>query len=426
MVALFLCSIALFSACGQADSLSQASSTETPAPVSQVDPGNVSTEGSDLTMVTNLYGAFDEAGGKDGFYKLYPNPEGGSNLIYADYGTGAVIFLCNRPECLHKDDSCPAWFPFGIGSIFMNAAQDTLFCVGSTESGAETIWAMEPNGANRRLFYQCAPRERMIDAIASDSTALYFALSTVDASTGAAEKKLLRIDLQSGQSEEICAYGSSDWLFGVCGDQLLLLYSEDNFYQYNLLSPADGTQTECYRFESDPDQPESGKKVYPDGGFLYIFSPNGDDTAQLMKLDIRSGASTLICDGFPWYGAGTAFVQGVYDDRLIVDLSDTRGNDPTKVRHYRYFIDCETGAYTESSLTYSQGALTSFVTIAAQTQDYFVVSKGVHSTPVLLTGNDGTMYESTLEVPEYALISKADYWASNPDYQELAMETLFS
>ena len=77
-------------------------------------------------------------------------------------------------------------------------------------------------------------------------------------------------------------------------------------------------------------------------------------------------------------------------------------------------------------MTYSQGALVSFVTIAAQTKDRFVVSNGIQSTPIFLTDNNGTMYEAVFDIPTYALISKADYWASNLNYQELDMEILFS
>ena len=145
-----------------------------------------------------------------------------------------------------------------------------------------------------------------------------------------------------------------------------------------------------------------------------------------MKIDILSGESALLCDSSPWYGAGTAFVQGFYDHRLIIDQSDTRENDPAKVRHYRYYIDCETGSYTESSLTYSQGALTSFVTIAAESSDFFVVSKGVQATPIILTSNDGSTYEATFGVPEYAFISKADYWSNTPNYQDLDYGNLIS
>lgn len=427
IIALLVCMMFFFTGCGQKDSISDINSTAPPAPFSS--SGVIDTETGGLILVTSPYGAFDETSGKDGFYKLYPNPKGGCNILYADYATHSAIVLCNRPDCLHQDAECPSWFPFGTGSIFLNAAQNTLFCIGNADAEAqraETIWRMDLNGANRRILYQCAAHERITDAIASDSSFLYFSVSSVNSATAAAEKRLLQVDLQTGESQQIHTLGPSDWLTGVCGERLILLYSQNMQYRYTLFSPSDGTETEVFSFESDPDKPESSLKVSQNGGFLYVFSPNQDATSQLLKIDILSGESAILCDSFPWYGAGTAFVQGFYDHRLIIDQSDTRENDPAKARHYRYYIDCETGSYTESSLTYSQGALTSFVTIAAESPDFFVVSKGVQSTPIILTSNDGSTYEATFGVPEYAFISKADYWSNTPNYQDLDYGNLIS
>lgn len=429
IIVLLACIMAFLTGCGQKDSISDMNSTAPPTSFSSSESDGNGTGAADLILVTSPYGAFDEASGKEGFYKLYPNPEGGSNILYADYATHSAVVLCSRPDCLHRNAECPSWFPFGTGSIFLNAAQDTLFCIGNADAEAqraETIWSMDLNGANRRVLYQCAAHERITDAIASDASSLYFSVSSVDPSTAAAKKDLLQVDLQTGESRQLHTLGPSDWLFGVCGERLVLLYSQNMQYRYTLFSPSDGTETEVFSFESDPDKPESSLKTAQNGGSFYVFSPNRDATAQLSKIDILTGDSTLLCESFPWYGAGTAFVQGVYDHRLIIDLSDIRENDPAKVRHYRYYIDCETGSYTESALTYSQGALTSFVTIAAESEDFFVVSKGVRSIPTILTSNDGSTYETTFDIPEYAFISKADYWSNTPNYQELDFGNLIS
>lgn len=378
-----------------------------------------------LTLVTGSYGAFGEAAGKDGLYSLSPIPSGGANLLYADYASCSMVVLCGLPDCLHRDESCPAWFSVRAGGIFLNAAQDTLFCIEVADPDAQrpdTIWQMEPNGANRRLFYQCAARESIVGAIASDPDALYFTVSSVSAATAAQEKRLLRTGLQTGETRELHALGPSDWLLGVCGDRLILLYSqEDGTSRYTAYAPADGTETEFYRYQHDFDRPDS-EQVFYNGGFLYIFSPNGDDTAQLLKLDITSGGTAVLCEDFPWYGAGSAFVQGFYDDRMIIDMSDVRANDPAKVRHYRFFINCNTGAYTECTLTYAQGFY--FVSIAAETAEHFVVTKGLQSFPILITGTGGDVYEASLELPEYAFLSKSDYWNSVPNYEDLRMDNL--
>ena len=443
-----LCAALLFTGCGQAGPTPAAGGApalgSTPAPggadapaplppsASAPFPAQPDTSGAEneaaagsLTLVTGQYGANNEAAGKDGFYKLCPIPGGGANLLYVDYASRSMIVLCSRPDCLHRDESCPAWFSVRAGGIFMDAAQDTLFCIEVADPDAhrpDTIWQMEPDGANRRLFYQCAAHESIADAIASDAGALYFTVSSANIATASAEKVLLRADLQTGETRALQALGSSEWLSGVCGDRLILLsFQEDGTARYMAYAPSDGTQTELYRYQYDFDRPDS-KRVCCNDGFFYIFSPTGDDTAQLLKLNITSGDTAVLCEGFPWYGAEFAFIQGFYDDHLIIDISDVRANDPAKVHHYRYFIDCNTGVYTECSLTYAEGFY--FVTIAAETPDAFVVSKGIQSIPILITGTGGDVYESSLELTEYALLSKPDYWNSVPNYEDLNISDL--
>ena len=431
---LLICVMVLFTGCGQEDSVSD--SNVTTPPTSSSSESDVSeTEPVGLKLVTSPYGAFNETFGKDGFYSLQTNPNGGSSILYADYATRSAIMLCNRLECQHQDETCPAWFPFSGGRIFLNSAQDTLFCIGEADAGeqrTETIWRMDLNGSNRRILYQCPPRERIMDAIASDASSLYFSVYTVDYATAAYEKNLMQVDLQTGESKPIHALNDSDWLFGACGDKLLLLYGKDTQYRYTLFSPSDGTETEVFSFERAMEKPETSLQVAPHDGYFYVFSPNegsvftpdGDATAQLSKIDMVSGESEVLCDDFPWFGAEHSFIQSFYDNHMIIDLHDTRENDPAKVRHYRYYIDCETGSYKESTLTYTQYALTPFVTIVAETPDCFIVSKGLYSTSIPFTDTDGSTYERIYDVPDYAFIAKEDFWNNIPNYQEIDYKSL--
>ena len=423
MIALIVCTMVLFTGCGPNDTISDSNNTV---------PDN---EPVGLKLVTSPYGAFNETFGKEGFYKLHVNPTEGCNILYTDYATHSAIVLCNRLECQHRNEECPSWFPFKGGRIFLNAAQDTLFCIGEADAGeqrTETIWRMDLNGSNRRILYQCPPRERIMDAIASDASSLYFSVCTLDYATATYEKNLMQVDMQTGESKPIHPLNDSDWLFGTCGDKLLLLYGKDTQYQYTLFSPSDGTETEVFSFGRDMEKPETSLQVAPHDGYFYVFSsnegsvftPDGDATAQLSKIDMVSGESEILCDDFPWFGAEHSFIQSFYDNHMIVELHDTRENDPAKVRHYRYYIDCETSSYTESTLTDTQSLLTSDVMIAAETPDCFIVSKGMRSTPIVLTDTDGSTYERMYTVPDYAFISKEDFWNNRPNYQEMDYKSL--
>ena len=428
MIVFLVCTIVLFTGCGQEDSVSDSNSTTPPGSSAPSASDESDTEPVSLKLVTSPYGAYNGASGKDGFYRLYPNPAGGCNMLYADYATRSAIVLCNRLECQHRNEECPSWFPFGTGSLFLNAAQDTLFCIGRADDAAQradTIWSMNLNGSNRKIFYQCAPHEEIMDAIASDASYLYFSVNSIDHTTAAAEKKLLQVDLQTGESKPIHTLGPSDWLFGVCDDQLLLLYGRGTQYRYTLFSPSDGTETEVFYFENDSEKPESSLQVAQNDGFFYVFSPNEDATAQLSKIDMVSGESEVLCDDFPWYGASHSFIQSFYDNRMLIEVYDTRAGDPAKVRHYLYNIDCETGSYNETTLTFSQHINSSFVSVVAESPDCFVVLKGTKPVPMYLYA-DGSTYEAIVEVSDYAFISKEDYWNNIPNYQDLDYTSLLS
>lgn len=425
VTALLLCSVILFAGCGKQNSIPQTGSTEPPEPAAAVEtgagntetePGNAeadtgNAEPGGLVLVTSAYGAFGPASGRDGFYELYPNANGSSNLLYTDFSSLSTVYVCGRPECLHNDESCSSWFPFGTGALFLNAEQTTLFCSGSAENGPETVWAMEPDGTNRRIFYQCAAREYLTDAAASDASSLFLTVSSVDLQTASFTKRVLRFDLQTGQYTEVHTHGGSDWLCGTFEDDLILLYLKDNMFRYTLFSPLTKEEREIFSGTSQGYAPAR----FHDG-FLYVITPGEDWTAQISKLDISDQSVTVLCDGLPWYGSETAHVVGFYDGHMIVSVTDTREQDPSKIKFYQYGVDCETGEITELTLT-TAGALPQFIPIIAECGEGFIVSTGTRSVPIFLKGTDGTLYESSFDIAEYAYLSREDYWANMPNYR---------
>ena len=65
------------------------------------------------------YLANEGDGNDDGYYRLSHN-DGETHLLYTDYSTGQEIYLCNKPECQHKDESCTSYLPFGdISEMFV-------------------------------------------------------------------------------------------------------------------------------------------------------------------------------------------------------------------------------------------------------------------------------------------------------------------
>lgn len=364
-------------------------------------------------LVTGFYGAADNTYSEKGFYKLSARPEGGSNILYMEYSSRRMQPLCGRQECAHQDETCASWFPTRMGAVFLNAAQDTVFCDVYAQNGEEAIWALDRNGENRRLFLQYAAGEHTAGAVASDASFLYLTVTSVDPQTTLCERKLLKVDLQTGQRTELLSLGLKDCLFGTFEDALILLRDQDDGqYRYTLFSLSSYEEKEIFRVASS-----NVIAAYAHDGFLYVMEPNGDSSAQISRRKIAGGEWTVLCDSLPWYGSETDSFQGVYDGRLIIELKDTREKDFDKAKYYRYSVDYETGDITELSLTYSQGKLANFVTIAAESSDGFLVFTGKKSVPAFSTDKDGNSEETTIFIDKYAFMDKKDYWNNVPNYQ---------
>ena len=69
-----------------------------------------------------LHSSNEKAGKKaktsDGIYfvELRNDDSRGINLLYLDYATRQAIVVCEKPDCLHNDETCTAFFPYRYGT----------------------------------------------------------------------------------------------------------------------------------------------------------------------------------------------------------------------------------------------------------------------------------------------------------------------
>ena len=375
-------------------------------------------------LVTAPQGAGRVALGRAGAYELSFPPEGGALLSYIDYATESRMALCTRPECRHRDDTCTAWFAPRGGALFMDAAQSRLFCVtfaSADQEVGDVLWELSLDGATRTKLYQFAASESFVDAVAADPEHLYFTARGPGEDPTSARKKLYALDLKSRAARLLTEYGDADWLFGAFDGTLVLLSFEneagDESFTYRLYDLATGREKSFYHYGYLPD----GRRAVTstDGPFLYVIEPSGEDRARVLKLDMRDGGETLLCGGLPFYGGDLCWIQGFYDEKMIVDV--TRAEEETgRVEYRRYSVDCASGQIGELTLTVQDGLLEVFMPLlggAADTQ--FLVIERYLSREMTLIGNDGAPYASQRTWPVYALMDKADYWANKPDYRSI-------
>ena len=377
-----------------------------------------------LALVTSPLGPLDGAVSSSGFYQLRANPQAGSNIVYTDFATGSTVYLCSRPECLHEDDTCTSWFPFAMGYLFMDAKEEHLFCIGNANRATEdteTIWRMTSAGENREKFYQCAPNETLVDAIASGDEHIYFSTQVVNRETRQVEKYLNQANIYDKTVSPLLTCGGGDWLMGAFDDRLVLLLSdeEDAEMRYATFDIASQTSEPFYSYSYG--QSDGGESSFIDGEYLYILQSTSTGTADLKRLHIPTGETLALADGLPFFGPDTTSIRGVFGGYLEVTAFDTRANDPENIPRYHYAVNCETGQVQELSLTYPMGEIESFVVIIAEAGSDFLVGTGMEFVTMMLNGPDHTYYAAEVGVPAYALINKEDYWNNQPVYRAVNM-----
>ena len=368
-----------------------------------------------LTPVTSFLLVGSTTGGENGFYKSIPNPQKGSNIVYIDYATKAAVYLCSRPECQHNDETCPSWFPFAVGGLFLDAKNEHLFCVGSADSEqeqTEVIWKMDANGENREKFYTCSPSENLIDMVVSDGSSLYFATGVVDKETWKLKKTLKQVNIESGEAVDLMTYQDTEWLFGAFDDELLVLFFDGESRRYDAYSLKTKTSRTVLTYDMNV-------LSRPSGDSIYLMQPLTDSTAEVLKFNIKTGETVSLCKDAPYFSADTAMIEDIVDGRIVIHASDTRENDPEKIKRYHYAVDCETGEMTDLPLTYPMGETTNFVQIAADAGEFFVVNSGLEMVKAVLNGTDGTPYETEISMSAFSMISKSDYWSGQPNYIEI-------
>lgn len=80
-----------------------------------------------------------------GVYFMYSLPSGGSCILYGDHGSDTLIKLCGRPDCMHEDASCDAYFFGGVNICYDGGS---LYVTTGASFAAELI-RMGPDGTER-------------------------------------------------------------------------------------------------------------------------------------------------------------------------------------------------------------------------------------------------------------------------------------
>ena len=361
------------------------------------------------------------SGTEDGYYESASLSGGNYIILYTDYATKQRVPLCNRPECLHNDETCTAWVS---RSVVPFVAGDKLYLKYtrmddpslSVEDRYQRIEQMDLNGENRKVLVRFEANKEMTGNIVSDGTYFYVIREIIESVTDASYE-LLRISLIDGSVEVLEKLDKKYFLLGGWGKQLLMkdigfseLLSFSELDQLN--NQTDSHRLSLYNIDSKQfqviDQWDSSEKsvlTYQDKMYSLIYG----DTPSLVETDLQTQEEKTICTEFPFQVFTSTYLSKIWDGYIIIQSFEPADNEIGQISRV-FCVDCNSGSANEISNKYEVNGNKMSYVILAQTHDSFLVQSGSEEFTFMASAPDGSKYETTSIRPVHALISKEDYF----------------
>ena len=400
-------------------------------------------ENQELTFIRDGY----KAGNQNGYYYFSDDR---AHIKYFDYESRKEIYLCNKPNCNHDSESCSSYLNSGVspdifadenflylteGSsdaevVVMNANEENEMNLSTLQTEITVLYRMNLDGTEKTKLYECPSGVQMGMPYLKQGNILYaqFTVSKqIETNPNSysmvdSEKKLVKINLETGEYEEVADTLNKE-ILGAYGNKILwmeTLYKQnpndfinddqgwrDNLYQstarISLFDPRTGQETMITE-----DHYKNLETITFDGLNLYVIS---EGSQKVEKISIENKERSVFAE-LPKSGA---YVQDIYDRKLQYVYYDL-DSDEAKVESAGY-INLDTGENQAFTLIDDSGIL---VEILDQTDTHYFVRTGYKMSKEYTTWA-GTK-QRDIEETYYGLIRKEDYWNSKAEY--LPMETM--
>ena len=356
-------------------------------------------------------------------------PEGSSkslcygNIVYTDYSSCKRVYLCNTPGCAHNGADCTSFVQFSVGAtLFTDYSENHLFLMSKGGLGREIssedlamITEMDMDGSNRRTVCILSSTESFRDnsvQIASDDY-IYATVEHLEIIEGVPTSQyvLERIWFADGRREVVCPISNSkekvDTAFCVWNNEDLIVKQREY----------DGENSPVYfcRLTQDGEYKERYGPLYTLGYFRNEFIITGEEdgvTAVFTRTDLETGDSRTII-GVPAEAPKPGRLGLFGSDGYRINLHYLDGDENSR----DYVLDFSDESWKEFTLKRDSYADKALTLIADAGEDYLVI-KASHDSTITLTDYEGIPHTYDYpNRPEYALISKEDYWNCNPDYR---------
>lgn len=366
-----------------------------------------------------------DSGDAQGFYSAGSSLDAGlSRLNYVDYATLTAAPLCADPACTHNSDTCTACLPEGqtlYGVKVFNEDRLVIMAARSPDYWP-VLYTTARDGSDRQLLYEGSATAYLSvgnTLLMGDGEYVYFCVTEEDPEDPALSGGLYRIPVTGGEAQRLFTTTNHTMVGVVDGGILCVCYdltdSSGAGARHLRLYSTDGSYTDLMDWtDADP-----ARSFAVDGDRILWLDEGG--SAGWLKPDGSSGQVSVEWPFTVGTGEGEKLMNldsrmPVLDGQLLVSATGLG----TEMVTDRYALDPETGSLTPLPLSYMAGEVKRPLDLAAVVGDKVLCTFAVNYLPVSSVAEDGTAVEMEQAQARIGLLSLADFWAGNPNYEEIA------
>lgn len=347
---------------------------------------------------------------EDGFYFINPivRKDGSCNLMYADYKSEQVVYLCSQANCAHDSASCTSYLMPTPGGVMPERVGDkiilfyrTPFRSGEGEEPAR-VETINFDGSERQTIHTFRPEESPYTTMVTDGQNIYFVLETVQEDSSV-RKNLAKLDTLTGDLELLqeMSVENSEFIWGCCGEDLIV-------YQCEMHDSRCTYQLSRWNFRSDHrDVIYTWKSGFP---ILYENSlALKDDDGYFHLLDLKENTDFTFTQYTTPESCSSNIVFADSEGIVIRELTPTSANTASA----RFFSLTKDGKTTDFSLVMDDdGDKNIFQPVYTLNDHEYLVYAGDELKTNFMTDPDGTSQYVQIPCPLFSIISKSDFYSS--------------
>ena len=408
-VSLLLPSVCLW--CAACSSPNQAAAAQTSSSSNQTAAAQPSSSPQAELVALQSDGVNWGAGTEDGFYFINPivRKDGSCNLMYADYKSEQVVYLCSQANCAHDSASCTSYLVPTPGGVMPERVGDKIILFyrnpfrsdeGEEPARVETI---NFDGSERQTIHTFHPEESPYTTMVTDGQNIYFVLETVQKDISV-RKNLAKLDTLTGDLELLqeMSVENHEFIWGCCGEDLIV-------YQCEMQDSRCTYQLSRWNFRSDH---RDVIYTWKSGSFPILYESSlalkGDD-GYFHLLDLKENTDFTFTQYTTPELCSSNIVFADSEGIVIRELTPTSANTASA----RFFSLTKDGKTTDFSLVMDDdGDKNIFQPVYTINDHEYLVYAGDELKTNFMTDPDGTSQYVQIPCPLFSIMSKNDFYSS--------------